>query len=282
MKRNDLIKELIKVGLSESTLVNFSDQQIFTLSKRMLGEQGLNTPKVLNVPKEDRTSIDQAMKTKQKFVTYEEETKEEVKGNQKKLDKNHNGKIDAQDFKILRGQKKKVVSQEKPSKGLNKEKKVKESATKSPKKVASAATWKGQKNESVEAKKWVFELLDKHYHPVTTKKEIVDTIRKKLNEQPAPAIAPTKPVTKPTTKPTVIPKPKKPTEPSPGPLPEPKNMDSGMPDFLSFDSLKSASAPAVAPTKPVTKPTTKPTTIPKPKKPTEPSPGPLGEPKNMR
>jgi hypothetical protein len=31
---------------------------------------------------------------------------EELKGNQKKIDKNHNGKIDAQDFKILRGQKK--------------------------------------------------------------------------------------------------------------------------------------------------------------------------------
>ncbi len=35
------------------------------------------------------------------------ETKEELKGGQKKLDKNHNGKIDAQDFKILKGQKKK-------------------------------------------------------------------------------------------------------------------------------------------------------------------------------
>jgi hypothetical protein len=32
--------------------------------------------------------------------------KEELKGGQKKLDKNHNGKIDAQDFKILKGKKK--------------------------------------------------------------------------------------------------------------------------------------------------------------------------------
>ena len=30
----------------------------------------------------------------------------ELKGNQTKLDKNHNGKLDSQDFKILRGQKK--------------------------------------------------------------------------------------------------------------------------------------------------------------------------------
>ena len=34
------------------------------------------------------------------------EEKSTLKGNQKKIDKNHNGKIDGQDFKILRGQKK--------------------------------------------------------------------------------------------------------------------------------------------------------------------------------
>jgi hypothetical protein len=35
----------------------------------------------------------------------EYDVKEELKGGQKKLDKNHNGKLDAQDFKMLRGQK---------------------------------------------------------------------------------------------------------------------------------------------------------------------------------
>jgi hypothetical protein len=35
-------------------------------------------------------------------------TKEELIGGQKKIDKNHNGKIDAQDFQILRGQKNEV------------------------------------------------------------------------------------------------------------------------------------------------------------------------------
>jgi hypothetical protein len=34
------------------------------------------------------------------------DVKEELKGNQKKIDANHNGKVDAQDFKILRGKKK--------------------------------------------------------------------------------------------------------------------------------------------------------------------------------
>ena len=36
---------------------------------------------------------------------------EELKGGQKKLDKNHNGKLDGQDFAILRNKKKKVVSE---------------------------------------------------------------------------------------------------------------------------------------------------------------------------
>ena len=35
-----------------------------------------------------------------------ETVSEELKGGQKKIDKNHNGKIDGQDFAILRGQKK--------------------------------------------------------------------------------------------------------------------------------------------------------------------------------
>jgi len=38
-------------------------------------------------------------------LTKEETVDEELKGNQHKIDKNHNNKIDAQDFKILRGKK---------------------------------------------------------------------------------------------------------------------------------------------------------------------------------
>lgn len=230
MKRNDLIKQLIKVGLTESTLVNFSDQQIFALSKRMLGEDVMISKKDPQFPQK----VSSAKKQNKTIETYEE-----LKGNQKKLDKNHNGKIDAQDFKILKGQKKKEVSEEKPSAGLSDkkksevvkkaiagkdigkkgkgfkevEKKAKESGAKNPKAVAAAAMWKGQKNESVEMKNWVFNLLEKHYHPVATKKEIVDTIRRKINEQGAPATAPTKPVTKPA--PTTTPKPNKPLRPKP-------------------------------------------------------------------
>jgi hypothetical protein len=40
------------------------------------------------------------------------DVEEELKGGQKKLDKNHNGKIDAQDFKILKGQKQDTKEEE--------------------------------------------------------------------------------------------------------------------------------------------------------------------------
>ena len=44
--------------------------------------------------------------SKQKEEPAEKEVKEELKGNQHKIDANHNNKIDGQDFKILRGKKK--------------------------------------------------------------------------------------------------------------------------------------------------------------------------------
>jgi len=43
---------------------------------------------------------------------------EELKGGQKKIDKNHNGKIDGQDFDILRGQKAEVKKEEVSVKNL--------------------------------------------------------------------------------------------------------------------------------------------------------------------
>ena len=41
-----------------------------------------------------------------KIMYGEQPVSEELKGGQKKLDKNHNNKIDGQDFAILRGEKK--------------------------------------------------------------------------------------------------------------------------------------------------------------------------------
>ena len=39
MKRNEIINRLIQEGISERTLVNFTDKQLNDLSERMLGEQ---------------------------------------------------------------------------------------------------------------------------------------------------------------------------------------------------------------------------------------------------
>ena len=44
--------------------------------------------------------------SKQKEEPKEKEIEEELKGNHSTIDANHNGKIDGQDFKILRGKKK--------------------------------------------------------------------------------------------------------------------------------------------------------------------------------
>jgi hypothetical protein len=80
----------------------------------------------------------------------EKEVGKELKGNQKKLDKNHNGKIDGQDFKILKGQKKKE-------------------------------TTKTDKKDK-EVKEWVESLAENNYHSFTSKNEIMEMIQFKLQE----------------------------------------------------------------------------------------------------
>lgn len=183
MNRKDIIKKLVSEGMSEKTLSSFSDKQINYLAERMLGEatQVVMTKFDKNKPQDVammNTMLKDPVKNAEalKKSTFGEEIKETLKGNQKKLDKNHNGKIDGQDFKILKGQNKKSVEEkEKPSSGLSAkkksevvkkaksggdigkkgkgfkevEKKAKESGAENPKAVASSAMWKNVKRESV-------------------------------------------------------------------------------------------------------------------------------------
>ena len=110
MKRIELVQRLIKEGMSEKTLANFSDKQIISLSERMLGEQSTTSGKgFTNVSGKNpqaaaiaKTLNSQGVNVN---VTEEDDTTNQLKGGQKKLDKNHNGKIDGQDFKILKGKK---------------------------------------------------------------------------------------------------------------------------------------------------------------------------------
>jgi hypothetical protein len=151
MKRSTLVEKLIKEGMSESTLVKFTDKQLLELSERMLGEQmkgSVVMSKGTSNPDDLKKLTDQGLNVE--LREKEKEVGKELKGNQKKLDKNHNGKIDGQDFKILQGQKKK--------KSVKTDKKDKE------------------------IKEWVESLAENNYHSFTSKNEIMEMIQFKLQE----------------------------------------------------------------------------------------------------
>ena len=191
MKRSELVKMLINEGMSEKTLVNFSDKQLSDLHERMVisAEKLKSDPKLQAIANDPNTEV---------------EVKEELKGNQKKLDKNHNGKIDGQDFKILKGKKKKE----------------------------SVKTDKKDK----EVKEWVESLAENNYHSFTSKNEIMEMIQFKLQEA-GPNVnighngipefmthdgdVETKPA-KPKVTPGTKPKPHNPNQPGPFTKPKPK------------------------------------------------------------
>jgi len=176
---------------------------------------------------------------------------EKLIGKQKNIDKNKNGKIDAQDFKILKGQN----NESKPSVGLSKEKK---SAVVKKAKSGVAVKRKVQK-ESTETKNWVKNLVENEYfHNFTSKNEIMELIKIKLNESET--------------------------------LthefgPKVKKGHNGIPEFMTYDAIVKSAEPATAPSKPKTSPGTKPGTKPgtnpnpKPKHPYGPDPGENPEPK---
>jgi len=176
---------------------------------------------------------------------------EKLIGKQKNIDKNKNGKIDAQDFKILKGQN----NESKPSVGLSKEKK---NAVVKKAKSGVAVKRKVQK-ESTETKNWVKNLVENEYfHNFTSKNEIMELIKIKLNESET--------------------------------LthefgPKVKKGHNGIPEFMTYDAIVKSAEPATAPSKPKTSPGTKPGTKPgtnpnpKPKHPYGPDPGENPEPK---
>jgi hypothetical protein len=220
--------------MSEKTLVRFTDKQLLELSERMLGEADIM------ISKKDPLSVQKiadAKKQNKSIETYEEKKKEvgeELKGNQKKLDKNHNGKIDGQDFKILKGQKKEVKEE---------------------KKCEKCDCPKSECKCDHSVKEWVEKLVENKYHSFTSKNEIMELISVKLNEsdtmvqhgpkvkkghngvpefmtydsivdaaepKPAPTTKPA-PTKEPGTKPTPNKDPRKtPFKPGPGPNPKPK------------------------------------------------------------
>jgi len=168
MRRDIIVEKLIAEGLSEKTLVKLNDKQLNELAERMLGEAITTTMAAI----QKSPTLQAAAKDKNQTlnVVGEEDVTEVLKGNQKNIDKNHNGKIDAEDFKILKGKKKEkkgdVVKKTTPKK-----------------KVAAAAMWKSVQKEGISTKIWVENITENElYHNFTSKNEIIELIQNKLNE----------------------------------------------------------------------------------------------------
>lgn len=238
MKRTELVDRLIKEGFSIKTLVKFNDNQLSELASRMLGEEAVMISK--NSPNFQK-DLDMAKKSNKTIETYEE-----LKGGQKKIDKNKNGKIDAEDFAILNKEKKsevKEVSKKCDDCGkavkncscdhthMDEEKKM--SAKKCDdcgKEIKKCKCDHSHMDESKQVKNWIKGLVEnKKFHSFTSKNEIMELIQTKLNESD-----------------TMV---------QHGP--KVKKGHNGVPEFMTYDAITS-SDPAVAPSKPKTSPTTKP------------------------
>ena len=98
MKRTELIGRLLKEGFSEKTLVNFTDKQLNDLSERIVTttQAMASNPEIKKLANDPNKTV---------------EVKEILKGKQKNIDKNKNGKIDADDFAILNKEKKGEVKE---------------------------------------------------------------------------------------------------------------------------------------------------------------------------
>lgn len=202
MKRGIIIEKLMKEGLSSNTLASMTDKQLNLLSERMTAKMSdiRKSPDLLKLAKDPNNVVQ---------VTGEEEVSESLKGNKKKCD----GK------EIILGSKKETT-ESKPSAGLSKKKKseivkkakkgedigkkgkgfqkvvqkAKKSGAKNPQAVAAAAMWKNIARESEvkeSSSKSASDPFTKSPKTVkesirntnkTTKGEILDLIKKKLNE----------------------------------------------------------------------------------------------------
>lgn len=286
MNRKDIIKKLVAEGMTEKTLAGFSDKQINALASRMLGEQTQTTVTKTTYSKDDPKQV-AALNAKLKSVAKNPATANTLKNievaeskklspKQKKvMDTDKDGDIDAKDMKNLRSKKQSVDEKKKPSAGLTAKKKSevvkaakagkdigkkgkgfekiaskaakKYGSAEKGKKVAAAAMWKNVQREGKDVSNWLNALVEMEYHPLTSKKEILDLIRLKLNEQhPGIAEPEVAPEVSPYTRPEFDPEPDTDDEPffdpwkTPGENPDeaPKyEGDSEMPEFMKLNNL---------------------------------------------
>lgn len=238
-------------------------------------------PSVLNISRTDTAGITDAKAKKQRFQTYETDMKEEKLGGEEKKEKTEkevvlqriNHKIETKmkknecvksEVELLKRMGEKIP--EKVQKYCDKRKEEKKEKVLEPTeqyqydshkvKLPKVPVEPSQKpttkpmpkapvvGENKNPKKWVNKLVESKL--VTSKKDIMSLIRKKLNEQETD-------------------------------IAEPDVQTSTLPDFLTYDAIVAAGGQPA--TKPGTKPTTKPGTRPTPKTPFQPGPGPKHNPK---
>ena len=217
MKRNEIVKSLLKEGFSEKTLLNFSDKQLIELSERIFFEE------VGNVVMSKSTANPQdILKMTNQGLNVELKEKKLV-GNQKKIDANKNGKIDPEDFKLLKSKKsgkmevKELVGNQKKI-DANKNGKIDAEDFKLLKSKKDS-----KKSEKKEVKEWVNRLSENNFHSFTSKNEIMELIKTKINEVEVG--------------------------------PNVKKGHNGIPEFMSYEAITKP-----APTKPKVDPGTKPRT----------------------
>lgn len=263
MKRQEIIKKLIKEGFSPKTLVNFSDKQLITLSERVLSE---DADPVVNIPKTDTEAITKAKQNKKVFTTYENEMRESdddeddgqhevtwddlakalhIVLSQGNYGFSLNEDIDAsEDKQIVMKRLLFKIQHAKDDTKLNDWLEIIKTINdgKIPQEILDVLDGVESDDEEVNAEDWVDKLVQEKF--VSTKNDILESIKKKIKEQE-----------------TVI-----------------KKKPTSIPKFFSYDSIKSVMnnvEPAVKPKTPKTKPNEKP----RPKHPLQPGKTPNPKPK---
>jgi hypothetical protein len=97
--RLTFMRDAVKTAISE---------RVMTKAGKGVMKYGKDGMKALAKAGKEGKSLDTVRK---KYDKYDESVAEELKGGQKKLDKNHNNKLDSDDFKMLRAGKKKPVKE---------------------------------------------------------------------------------------------------------------------------------------------------------------------------
>ncbi len=259
MKRKDLINKLVNEGFNAKTLSSLNDKQIVDLSERLFNEQSIGKGAVIMKKGSNPTDIKRVTDSGMNVELREKDEKPELNV----VDTLKSDEIESIWDHIKGGEKPsrkemkldifKYMKKHDCSLDSLKEKCLKES------------------NDELDMKEWISNLAETNYHSFTSKEEIMELIKTKLNESvktmpswfsskeilannPAPVIAPPK------TRPGTTPKRRVPFQPGPGPNPRP--------DALMDMGEQAAPAPVKAP------PKVKPGQKPKRRVPFQPGPGP--------